>query len=247
MSRILSLYTSVIGKKAIVAVTGSLMVGFIFLHAWGNLKLFAADTAAGVPEIDLYAEYLRTIGEPIFPYSSILWIIRIVILVSLVLHVICVIQLAQHNRRARPVRYQHARKFGEATIPARAMLYTGFIILAFIAVHLLQFTFGVLDPSRFAQGAVYGNLYRTFQLPAFVAFYVGVMGMIAVHLYHGIWSLFQTLGSDNPDRNKGLRALAIIVSAGLFIAFSSVPVSLFAGGMSQPPSQAKNVLTSDSR
>ncbi|MFP6639408.1 MAG: succinate dehydrogenase cytochrome b subunit [Myxococcota bacterium] len=247
MSRIGTLYHSVIGKKAIVATTGSLMIGFLILHVWGNLKVFASPTLAGEPEVDVYADFLRTMGEPILPLGFALWVIRIVMLVSLFLHVVCVVQLAQHNRKARPVRYRHARKYEEATVPARVMLYTGSIILVFIGFHLLQFTIGDIDTSRFTQNAVYGDLYRAFQLPGYVALYVSVMAIIGVHLYHGIWSLFQTVGADNPDRNKGLRGFAVGLALVLFLAFSSVPVSFFAGVLSKPPSQFAQTPSSDSR
>ncbi|MFP8878473.1 MAG: succinate dehydrogenase cytochrome b subunit [Myxococcota bacterium] len=247
MSRIGRLWNSVIGKKAIVAVTGILMLGFLILHVVGNLKVFLPDVRPGVPDVDIYSQFLRTMGEPIFPYSSALWIVRIVMLISLALHLVCVVQLAQHNRRARPIRYRHSRKFEEATIPARAMLYTGSIILLFIGFHLLQFTLGSFDTSRFTQGAVYANLYRAFQLPGYAAIYVSVMAVIAIHLYHGAWSFFQTLGGDNPDRNRGLRLFAAVMAAGLFVAFSSVPVSFFAYDMRKPPAQHALSTTPDSR
>lgn len=247
MSRIGTLYHSVIGKKAIVAATGSMMIGFLLLHVWGNLKVFSSDSRAGLPEVDVYANFLRTMGEPILPYGSALWIIRIVMLISLFVHVVCVIQLAHHNRKARPIRYQHARNFEEATIPARAMLYTGSIILVFVGFHLLQFTLGAIDASRFTQNEVYANLYRAFQVPGYVALYVFVMAIICVHLYHGAWSLFQTVGSDNPDRNKSLRGLAVGLALGLFVAFSSVPVSFFACDMSRPVSRYAQTPSPESR
>lgn len=237
MSRIGALYHSVIGKKAIVATTGSLMIGFLILHVWGNLKVFASPTLAGEPEVDVYANFLETMGEPILPFGFALWVIRIVMLISLFLHVVCVVQLARHNRKARPVRYRHGRKYEEASVSARVMLYTGSIILIFIGFHLMQFTIGNIDTSRFTHNAVYGNLYRAFQLPGYVALYVGVMAVIGIHLYHGIWSLFQTLGADNPDRNKLLRGLAVGLALVLFVAFSSVPVSFLACDMRKPPTQ----------
>ena len=247
MTRVGAFYRSILGKKIIVAVTGMLMLGFLVLHVIGNLHVFLPDARPGVPDVDVYAEFLQTMGAPILPRTSGLWMIRIVMLISIGLHVICVVQLAQHNRRARPIRYQHSRKFEEATIPARAMLYTGTLIVLFVGFHLLQFTFGVVDASRFTNGAVYANLYRAFQLPGYVALYMVAMGIIAFHLYHGAWSLFQTLGVDNPDRNRGLRLLAKVVAAGLFVAFTSVPVSFYACNMSEPTSQSTHPPAASSR
>ena len=237
MNRLISLYRSVIGKKAIVAVTGSIMIGFLLLHGWGNLKVFSSATAAGVPEVNVYADFLKTMGAPILPYGSALWIIRIVVLVSLILHVICVVQLARHNRRARPIHYKHARNFEEATLPARAMIYTGSIVVLFLGFHLAQFTVGGVGSAPFIQGDVYSNLYGAFQHPVYVALYVGVMAVIGIHLYHGAWSLFQTLGWDNPDRNKSLRILSIAVGVGIFLVFSAIPISFFSGEMNKPSIQ----------
>ena len=247
MTRLISFYRSHLGKKAIVAVTGILMLGFLVLHVIGNLHVFLPDPRPGVPDVDVYADFLRTMGAPILPHGSALWMIRIVMLISIGLHMICVVQLAQHNRRARPIRYHHARNFEEATIPARAMLYTGALILVFVGFHLLQFTLGVVDTSRYTDGAVYANLHRAFQLPGYVALYVSIMGVIAFHLYHGAWSLFQTLGLDNPDRNKALRLVAKLIAAGLFVAFTSVPISFYACDMSAPPSHYKQTPAAGSR
>lgn len=247
MSRVVSLYRSVIGKKFIVAVTGLIMIGFLILHGWGNLKVFSGPTAAGVPEVDIYADFLRTMGAPILPYGSALWIIRIVVLLSLILHVVCVTQLARHNRRARPIHYKHARDFREATLPARAMLYTGSIVVLFIGFHLAQFTVGGVGSKPFVQGDVYSNLYQAFQHPGYVALYVGVMAVIGIHLYHGAWSLFQTLGWDNPDRNRSLRLLSVALGLGIFLIFSAIPLSFISGEMDKPSTQHVEIPSQKSR
>lgn len=247
MSRIINLYRSVIGKKFIVAVTGSIMIGFLLLHGWGNLKVFSGPTAAGVPEVDIYADFLRTMGAPILPYGGALWIIRIVVLVSFVLHVVCVTQLARHNRRSRPIHYKHARDFREATVPARAMLYTGSIVVLFIGFHLAQFTVGGVGSTPFIQGKVYSNLYGAFQHPGYVALYVSVMAVIGFHLYHGAWSLFQTLGWDNPDRNRSLRLLSVALGLGIFLMFSAIPLSFISGEMNKPSTQHVEIPSQKSR
>jgi succinate dehydrogenase / fumarate reductase cytochrome b subunit len=235
MRRLLALYRSTIGKKAIVAVTGAILLGFLLLHVVGNLKVFLGDPVPGVPDIDVYSRFLRTMGEPLLPYAGALWIIRIVLLGALGLHLLCVVQLALHSRRARPVGYAK-RSYVQASASARWMLYTGPLILVFVVVHILQFTTGSLDSSRFTEGAVYANLYRAFQLWFYVAFYVGALVVIGLHLYHGAWSLFQSLGLDNPDRNRGLRLLAAALAVGLFVAFTSVPLAFMAGGLKAPAS-----------
>ncbi len=234
MSRFLLLYRSVLGKKAIVAVTGAMMLGFLILHVIGNLKAFLPDAAPGVPDINVYSEFLRTMGEPILPYSVLLWIIRVIMLVAIGLHVVCVFQLAADNRRARPARYAEFDPV-QTTRPARWMLYTGSLLLFFLIFHLLQFTTGTVDASRFIPGAAYGNLYRAFHEWYYAALYLVAMCVLALHLYHGGWSLFQSLGLDNPDRNRGLRRLALVVSLGLALTFASVPAAFIAGVMKPPP------------
>ncbi len=233
MSRIVSFYGSVIGKKVIVAITGIILFGFVVGHMVGNLKSFLGTNAEGVPEVDVYAEFLRTVGEPVFGYGELVWIIRIVLLVSLVLHTVTVIHLAVINRAARPERYvKHTNV--QSTLAARLMLVTGVLLLVFIVIHVLQFTTGTLDADRFRAGEVYGNLHRTFQVWYYMLLYVVAMVLLAFHLYHGVWSLFQTLGLDNPDRNRGLRLLAAISAVVLLLGFSAVPVLFFSGAMPEP-------------
>ena len=234
MKRLLQLYRSLLGKKAIVAVTGAILLGFLVLHMIGNLKAFLPDAGPGVPDIDLYSRFLRTMGEPILPYSVALWIVRMVTGSALVLHVVCVFQLASHNRRARPIHYDRAQ-YTEATTSGRWMLYTGSLLLLFLLFHLLQFTTGSIDSSRFVDGAVYSNLFQAFHQWYFAALYVVAMVILALHLYHGAWSVFQSLGYDSPDRNRGLRRLAMIVALGLAISFAAVPAAFFSGLMEPPP------------
>ena len=234
MRRVLHLYRGVIGKKVIVAVTGVILLGFLVGHLAGNLKAFLPEPTPGTPDIDVYAHFLRTIGEPLIPQGALLWSTRIVLALALVLHVICVVQLAALNRRARPLGYVKLT-YVESTAPARWMMVSGTLLLVFVVVHILHFTTGNLDPGRFSAGAVYANLHRAFGLWYYVAFYVASMVVVSLHLYHGAWSLFQSLGLDNPDRNRGLRLLALLLAIGLFIGFSLVPLAFFSGMLEPPP------------
>jgi succinate dehydrogenase / fumarate reductase cytochrome b subunit len=234
LRRILYLYRSVVGKKVIVAVTGVILLGFLVGHVAGNLKVFLPEPTPGVPDIDVYAHFLRTIGEPLIPEGALLWSTRIVLGLALILHVICILQLALINRRARPVGYVKLT-YVESTVPARWMLVTGSLLLVFVVLHILHFTTGNLDPARFSPGAVYANLHRAFELWYYVGFYAVSMALVSLHLYHGAWSLFQSLGIDNPDRNRGLRLLALLLAIGLFIGFSLVPLAFFSGTLEPPP------------
>ena len=234
MRRLTALYSTTLGKKAVVAVTGILFYGFVLLHMLGNLKVFTGNVATGEPHIDVYAAFLRTMGEPLVPYSFILLCVRIVLLIALILHVVTVLQLAARNRNARDTRYAR-HQYNESSVPARLMLVSGFLLLAFLVFHLLQFTFGVIGVTRFEQEEVYSNLYYAFQKWFFVLIYVVAMAALALHVNHGIWSLFQTLGLDNPDRNRFFRILATASAVVLFVGFAAVPLLFFLGEMPPPP------------
>lgn len=240
MKRFLLLYRSTLGKKALVAITGAILLGFLVGHVVGNLKVFLPDPSPGVPDIDVYAEFLRTMGEPLVPATAILWLVRIVLVAALLIHLDCVISLARRNRKARPVGYRR-QVYVESGRSARWMLYSGGLILIFVVLHILHFTTGQLDPSRFEHGKVYANLYRAFAHWYYVAFYVVSLAAISAHLYHGIWSLFQTLGIDNPDRNRGLRTFAGITALVLFLGFASIPLAFFLELVAPPP--GSNVVT----
>ena len=210
------------------------MFGFVVMHMAGNLKTFTGNSSDGVPHVDIYADFLRTMGEPMLPHGMALWTVRIVLLISLIVHVVTVLDLAAINRGARNVGYAR-HSHDQATWPARMMMFSGVLLLVFVIFHILQFTTGTIHVTPIIEGKVYANLYYAFHKWFFALIYVVAMGLLAVHLYHGVWSLFQTLGVDNPDRNRGLRIFAAAAAAVLFIGFSSVPVLFFLGDMPEPP------------
>jgi len=235
MRRIANFYRSIIGKKAVVAVTGLIMFGFLILHVVGNLKGFLPADSAGEPDIDVYAHFLTIMGEPLIPTMVVLWTVRIVLLAALTLHIVTVLQLAARNKASRPLGYKHHAHVA-ASAPARWMLVTGSLILVFLVVHLLQFTTGTIAPTPIVYGEVYANLYKAFQKWWILLFYVAGMAMVGLHVFHGVWSAFQTLGIDNPDRNRGLRRFATGSALFLFLAFLSVPVLMWLGLMDPPGS-----------
>lgn len=232
----LRFYQSTLGMKVLVAVTGALMVAFLVGHVLGNLKVFLPDPEPGIRDIDVYADFLRSVGEPILPRGGALWLIRLTVLAALVIHVVLALKLSVRNRRARPKAYVSRHRV-QATPPARWMMVTGLLVFAFIVFHILHFTTGTIEPASFEAGAVYANLYRAFTRWPFVALYVVAMGLVALHLYHGAWSMFQTLGLDNPDRNRLLRRLAVVVSLALFLGFITVPIAIVAGAADPPLAQ----------
>lgn len=233
MKRITAFAQSTLGKKVIIAVTGLIMLGFLLGHVSGNLKVFLPDTQQGQADIDHYAEFLRSIGEPLLPHAGVLWMARVILLASLVLHVFFVVQLSAQNNAARPEGYE-GQKHSQATLPARMMMVSGVLVLVFIVLHILHFTTGTIDPANFEEGHVYWNLFQAFQQWPIVAGYMIAVAVVGFHLYHGAWSMFQTVGLDNPDRNRGLRLLAIALAVALFVGFAAVPASFIAGGLSPP-------------
>ena len=234
MQRVRTLYQTTLGKKAVVAITGLILYAFVLGHMLGNLKVFTG-SEGGEPHIDIYAEFLRTMGEPMVPYSFLLWVARIVLITALVLHVYTVVILSRRNHAARNENYADPR-YSQATAPARWMMVSGVLLLIFVIFHLLQFTFGKIGGAPFVEGKVYANLYYAFQKWFFVALYVVAMAALGLHVNHGVWSLFQTLGIDNPDRNRAFRLLATLSSVALFVGFASVPVLFYLNVMPLPPS-----------
>ena len=203
-------WASSVGKKVIVALTGTILAVYIVLHVAGNLKAFQGAGGAEGPAIDRYAEWLRTVGEPAIPREGLLWTVRAILLICLVIHITGVIQLARRNREARPAGYPAPRI--KRSLASRTMLAGGLFLLAFIVFHILHFTTGTIQPSRFAEGAVYRNLDEAFSQPGFVVVYVLASLTIAAHALHGVWSSTQTAGWDKPNRNPSFRRGATITS-----------------------------------
>ena len=213
--------TSSIGRKWIVALTGLALFGFVVGHLIGNLQVFL-----GQESINRYGAFLQGLGE-------LLWAVRLGLLAMLVLHIIFTIKLHGENRAARPTRYA-VTEYRAATRPARWMLLSGIMVLCFIIYHLLHFTVQTIDPSYVAlhdaQGRhdVYRMMILGFTNKAASAFYLVGVGLLAMHLNHGIQSMFQTLGLSSgkvaPLWQKGGQAFSWL----LFIGYASIPVAVLA-------------------
>lgn len=235
MDRAVRFYQSTLGKKVVVAVTGIVLFAFLIGHMTGNLKAFAgSDATSGIHKLDLYASFLRTVGSDMFGHGGILWIARIGLLVALILHVVTIAQLQVRNRAARPVEYS-SYKYRTSSVAARSMFLGGIVILAFVFFHLAHLTFGVVTPDSFEHGHVYENVYNAFQNPVLLAVYLLAMVFVGLHLFHGLWSLCQTLGIDRPDRNATLRLVAKSLALVIALGFMAVPVAVYAGLLDTPP------------
>jgi succinate dehydrogenase / fumarate reductase cytochrome b subunit len=222
-------WDSTIGKKVAVAFSGAVLVVYLILHMVGNLNsLYGA--GGGDAKVDNYAHWLRTFGQPLLPYATMLWAVRVLLLVALVVHVTGVVQLTKRNRAARP---QGAKRIGRS-LSARTMMVTGTLLLAFIVFHILQFTTLTIDVTPVKEGAVYSNLYFAFQKWYFVVIYVLAVGAVAFHLRHALWSMTQTLGIDRPSRNKVIRTTATTAALVLFVGFAVIPLAFITGVLGHP-------------
>jgi succinate dehydrogenase cytochrome b subunit len=235
-------WRSTIGKKTIVAVTGAILIGYLILHMVGNLNsLFGPGGAQ--PRVDWYAEWLRDFGQPLLPYAGLLWLVRAILLGSIIIHITGVLQLAARNRGARSEKYP-AKRIGRSW-ESSLMAFSGILLIAFIIFHILQFTTLSIDVTPLEHGDVYFNLYNAFQEWYFVAIYLVALLLVAIHLRHGIWSLIQTLGLDSPARNPAVRMGATGLALILLVGFALVPVLFYTGVLGAPenPSAAIAGLT----
>ncbi len=222
MTAALTLYRSSIGKKAVMAITGIIGYGFVIAHMVGNLKVFE-----GAEGFNAYAEFLRTVGEPAVPARTLLWIARIVLLAAVTLHVVSAIQLTRQANDGRPVAYREKRR-KVASFASMTLRWGGTAILLFIIYHLAHFTFGTAHPN-FIKGDAYHNVVVGFQNPLVVGIYMIAVLALAMHLYHGVWSMLQTLGLNNARTTRLWRGLATASAIGLFLGFATVPLAVIAG------------------
>lgn len=243
MKRLKLLFASSIGKKFIAAITGLIMYGFLVGHAAGHMKIFTGADSAGVPHIDHYGQFLKDFGAPVLPPMLALWGARLFLLGSVVLHVVVVIALSDQNKKARPVGYVK-KKRAVASAAALYMMVTGTLILAFIVLHILHFTTGSLPLlGDWVHGLVYNNMASSFSKWWVSLAYIVMMIVIGFHMHHGVWSLFQTLGLDNPDRNAFLRAIAIGSAIGVTFLFCLIPISYLFGIIPEFPAYDPHVLS----
>ncbi len=215
-------YRSAIGKKAVMAVTGVILFGWIFLHMVGNLKLYL-----GPEHMNEYGHWLRTIGTPAMPETGLLWISRLVLLVVVLLHIHAAYALTMMNWAARPVGYRD-RDYVAATYAARTMRWGGVIIALFVVYHLLHLTTGTAHPN-FVEGDPYHNVVAGFQVWWVAAVYIIANLALGLHLYHGVWSMFNSVGLNHPKFNPWRRNFATVFAAMITAANVSFPIAVLLG------------------
>ncbi len=230
MRRVLTLYSTTIGKKIVMAVTGILLVGFVLGHMIGNLKLYM-EPHHGDYALDHYGHALRTFGEPFFGEYQFLWLVRGILLLAVILHIWSAISLKALSNRARPQGYAKSA-YEESTIASRTMIWGGILLAVFIVFHILHFTTGTISPGMdFQYGEVHMNVTQGFGVWWVAAFYAIAMVALGMHLYHGVWSMLQTLGANHPRYNHWRKRLAVALAVVIAVANISFPVAVLTGAV----------------
>jgi len=221
LGRAAAFYDSVIGKKIVMAVTGFILFGFVLVHMLANLQVFLPVNAEGIPPLDAYAEHLRAL-------PPLLWGARVVLLISVILHIVAAWQLTLLNKfEARASRYVKYTP-SASNYASRTMVWSGPIIFFYVIYHLLDFTFGVVNPD-YQPVKPFHNVIASFQHPVIAGFYVVANVLLAMHLYHGIWSMFQTLGVSHPRYSSVLKKASAVFAVLIGVGFCSVPLAVVLG------------------
>lgn len=217
-------FTATNGKKIVMAVSGLILWGFLIGHMAGNLQVFL-----GPKVFNHYAETLKSM-------PPLLWGTRITLLIAVGLHIWSAFALMRLKNAARPVGYVKKASVA-STYASRTMYWSGPILLAFIIYHLMHFTIGI-GGTPFEEGLAYENLVRGFQVIPVALFYLISMGLLCMHLYHGLWSMTQTLGFHHPQYTPKIRVAAKLIAFVLFVGFASIPVAVLAGVVKLDPGVA---------
>jgi succinate dehydrogenase / fumarate reductase cytochrome b subunit len=217
MNRALRFYRAAIGKKIVMGVTGLIGIGFVIAHMAGNLLTFR-----GAEAINAYAHFLASTGE-------LLWILRLILIGSVILHVVAAYQLTMQNRAARPEGYVN-REPQVSTWAARTMRWGGVLLLVFIVLHIMHFTNpGWRPQGGFVKADVYTNIVTSFRIWWITLFYVAAMLALGLHLYHGAWSSVRSIGLSQPSERPLHRTVALAIAFIVWLGFTAVPVAVFAG------------------
>jgi succinate dehydrogenase / fumarate reductase cytochrome b subunit len=223
----MTFFRSSLGKKYVMAITGFILLVFVIGHMLGNLQVFM-----GPNQINAYGNFLQTTPE-------LLWTARIVLSITVLLHIWSALQLSAENKAARPVPYGEYRPLA-ASYASRTMLMSGLIVLAFIIYHLLHYTVQVkavnltgqdFGPLLDAKGHhdIYRMMVIGFSNPWVSLFYVIGVGLLCLHLSHGASSMIQSIGWKNPVVGPWIDRLAPVGAALLFLGYASIPVAVLTG------------------
>jgi succinate dehydrogenase / fumarate reductase cytochrome b subunit len=215
LNRAFRFYQATIGKKAVMAITGVILFGFILGHLIGNLQVFV-----GREQIDAYGAFLH------HSTHGVIWVVRLVMLASVVAHIVASIQLTVTKMSARPVGYAKT-DYSHSTYASRTMMWSGPIVGAFIIFHLLDLTLGQINPA-FKEGQVYDNIVTGFQQWPVAVAYIVAITLLCIHLSHGVYSMFQSLGIAHPAYTPVLKSLAKVIAFLIWAGYVSIPVAVMA-------------------
>jgi succinate dehydrogenase / fumarate reductase cytochrome b subunit len=213
--RLALLWQNSVGKKALMAVTGIILFLFVVGHLIGNLQVYS-----GAEKLDAYARFLH---EHVVP----LWIVRLVLLAAVGTHALAGTLVTLEKWRARPVAYATKANL-QGSVASRTMFWSGLLILAFVVYHLLHLTFGVVHPS-FRPLAAYENLVTGFRVTGAAVAYIVLMVAVGAHLWHGLYSMTQSLGFRHPRYTPAIRGAAALVATLLTLGNISIPFAILAG------------------
>jgi succinate dehydrogenase / fumarate reductase cytochrome b subunit len=219
----LEFFSTAVGKKWVMAISGLGLMGFVFAHMFGNLKVYF-----GREDFNSYAESLRELLHPVMPNTWVLWAMRIGLIAFFALHIGSAISLTRMNQRSRPTRYQSPRHYIAANFASRTMRWTGIIVALFVLFHLADLTWGTLNPD-FVRGDAYGNLVASFERVPVAIIYIVANVALGLHLFHGAWSMFQSMGINSPQYNGARRAFAAGFATIVAVVNISFPVAVLAG------------------
>lgn len=222
---LVELWQTGVGKKWVMALTGIFLMLFVLGHAVGNLKMYL-----GPEEFNHYSEFLRELLVPILPRTITLWLIRLGLIASFALHIWAAASLTAMNRRANQP-YASKRDYVAANFAARTMRWTGIIVGLFVLFHLADLTWGLkpIATSTWERGLAYENVTESLQRVGVALIYIVSMLALGIHLFHGAWSLFQSLGLNNPRFNRARRAFAIGFALLITVINVSFPIMILAG------------------
>src|SRR5580698_10739166 len=212
-----SFWGSTNGKKVVMAVTGAIMFLFVIGHLAGNLQIFE-----GPAKLNAYGHFLHSIGE-------LLWPVRIVLLLSVALHITATVQLALRKKKARPVGYSRKEAIA-SSYASRTMYWSGPIVLAFVIFHLLHLTAGYIHPgAAYIEGDVYHNVVSGFQVWWVSLSYIIAISLLGLHLRHGLWSMLQSVGINQPKYTAALKTTALVIALLIVLGYISIPISVLLG------------------
>jgi succinate dehydrogenase cytochrome b subunit len=216
MSRTATFWDTSVGKKAVMAVTGLILVAYLTTHVLANLLVFT-----GPDRINRYAAILHSTGGA-------LWAARLVLLVAVILHIVAATQLALRRQAARPVAYAAGRRPQVSTLASRTIRWGGALLLAFIIFHILHFTTGTVHPD-FVELDPYHNVSTGFHNPVVALFYLVAMAALGFHLYHGVWSSGRSLGVSPPSPHPLLRRVALVLGGFIWLGFTVIVLAAWLG------------------